>query len=189
MITFENRKNKYYQFLLRHRNLTDDTGVFVAKHSAIPHGTVIGDGTRINGKCAIKGGGKVTFGKYCAVGEDLKIISSNHDYKFVNLQYALQSRIGAKIMPLSAAVTIGNNVWIGDSVLILAGKTIGDGAVLAAGAVITKDVPAYAIVGGCPAKIIKYRFDEARIKEIEDSKWWDWPLEKMKDQIDFFQKH
>jgi acetyltransferase-like isoleucine patch superfamily enzyme len=189
MLIFQNSKFKIYNFKLRYKNLTDPTGVFIARHSHIPNGTVVGDGTRINGKCVIKGAGKVSFGKYCAIGENLRIISSNHNYSFVNLQYALQSKIGAKIAPSSAAVTIENNVWIGDSVIILPGVTIGNGAVLAAGSIVTKDVPAYAIVGGCPAKVLKFRFDETKIKEIEQSKWWDWPIEKMKDNIEFFQNN
>ena len=189
MLIFKNLTCRVLNFKLRFSNLTDATGIFVARNSRIPCGTIIGDGTRINGKCTIKGAGKVSFGKYCAIGENLRIISSNHNYNFVNLQYALQSKIGARISPISADVNIGNNVWIGDSVIILAGIKIGNGAVLAAGSIITKDIPAYGIAVGCPAKIIKYRFEESRILEIEKSKWWDWPIEKMKDNIDFFQKN
>lgn len=161
-------------------------GVFIAKNSSITSSTEIGYGTRINGKIVIKGAGKVKLGKYCAIGEDVKIISSNHDYKQINLQYALQKRIGLEINAINKDVIIGHNVWIGDSVIILSGVTIGNGAVLAAGAVVTKDVPGYAIVGGCPAKIIKFRFDENKIKEIENSAWWNWTEDEMIKKINFF---
>ena len=73
-------------------------------------------------------------------------------------------------------VKIGNDVWIGRGAFIKGGVTIGDGAVIAAHAVVTKDVPPYAIVCGVPAKIIKYRFDCETIKELLDLKWWNYDL-------------
>ena len=84
------------------------------------------------------------------------------------------------------SVTIGNDVWIGVNVVILPGVRVGDGAVLAAGAVVTKDVPAYAIVGGVPAKVIRYRFSEKMIHALLQIRWWDWPQEKIEENIEFF---
>lgn len=69
-------------------------------------------------------------------------------------------------------IIIGNDVWIGARVVILDGVKVGDGAVIATGAIVTKDVPPYAIVGGVPAKIIKYRASEEQIREYADSEWW-----------------
>lgn len=80
-------------------------------------------------------------------------------------------------------VVIGNDVWIGFNATILSGVTIGDGAVIGACAVVSKDVPPYAIVGGVPAKVIKYRFDEATIKKFLKVKWWDWDEKKIKRNI------
>ena len=71
-------------------------------------------------------------------------------------------------------VVIGNDVWIGYRAIILSGVTIGDGAVIAAGAVVTKDVPAYGIVGGNPAKLIKKRFDDETIPRLLKIAWWNW---------------
>jgi acetyltransferase-like isoleucine patch superfamily enzyme len=71
-------------------------------------------------------------------------------------------------------VVIGNDVWIGFRAIILSGVTIGDGAVIAAGAVVTKDVPAYGIVGGNPAKLIKKRFDDETIQRLLKIAWWNW---------------
>jgi acetyltransferase-like isoleucine patch superfamily enzyme len=71
-----------------------------------------------------------------------------------------------------SAVDIGNDVWIGTNAVILRGVTIGDGAIVAAGAVVTKDVPPYAVVGGVPAKITHFRFDEKIVQELLDDKWW-----------------
>ena len=75
---------------------------------------------------------------------------------------------------------IGNDVWIGSHSLLLGGIRIGDGAVIAAGAVVTHDVPDYAVVGGVPAKIIKYRFDRMTIQRLQDSKWWNLSIEEVK---------
>lgn len=75
-------------------------------------------------------------------------------------------------------VTIGNDVWIGARAMILDGVSIGDGAVIAAGAVVTKDVPPYAIIGGVPARVIKYRFSEQKIYEMLQSQWWNDPKYK-----------
>jgi virginiamycin A acetyltransferase len=76
-------------------------------------------------------------------------------------------------------IIINNDVWIGVNAFFLAGVTVGNGAVIGACSVVTKDVPPYAIVAGIPAKIIKYRFDEEIIYELEKIKWWDWPIEKI----------
>lgn len=83
-------------------------------------------------------------------------------------------------------VFIGNDVWIGANVVILPGVTVGDGAVLAAGAVVTKDVGPYEIVGGVPAKLIRKRFDDRTIEIFLQIKWWDWPVEKIEENIELF---
>lgn len=84
------------------------------------------------------------------------------------------------------AVIIGNDVWIGANVVILPGVSIGDGAIVAAGAVVTKDVKPYSIVGGVPAKIIKYRFPEKMIKMFLEVAWWEWSHEQIERNIEFF---
>lgn len=81
-------------------------------------------------------------------------------------------------------VVIGNDVWIGAYVSILPGVYIGDGAVIAAGAVVTKDVEAYAIVGGVPAETIRYRFDSGMIKKLLKVKWWEWSVEEIEKHIE-----
>lgn len=86
----------------------------------------------------------------------------------------------------NGAVTIGNDVWIGANVILLPGVTIGDGAVIAAGAVVTKDVEPYAVVGGVPARLIKYRFSEEKIRLLEEIKWWEWPKEEIERNIELF---
>ena len=83
-------------------------------------------------------------------------------------------------------IIVGHDVWIGSRSIIFEGVTIGDGAIVAAGAVVTKDVPPFAIVGGVPAKIIKYRFSPEIISRLLEIKWWDLPDEKITKCIDLF---
>ena len=78
-----------------------------------------------------------------------------------------------KVDLIKKQLLIGSDVWIGANAVILRGVTVGNGAVIAAGAVVNKDVPSYAIVGGVPAKIIKFRFNDEIIKKLKESKWYD----------------
>ena len=80
-------------------------------------------------------------------------------------------------------IVIGNDVWIGYEAVILAGVTIGDGAVIGSRALVTKDVAPYTIVGGIPAKPIRKRFSEGTIKTLLELKWWDWPKERIAQNI------
>lgn len=81
-------------------------------------------------------------------------------------------------------IIIGNDVWIGANAIVLPGVKIGDGAIVAAGAVVTKDVPDFAIVGGVPAKVINFRFSEDIIGALLKIKWWDWEIEKIENNIE-----
>jgi acetyltransferase-like isoleucine patch superfamily enzyme len=78
---------------------------------------------------------------------------------------------------------VGSDCWMCPGALIMSGVRIGDGAVVGGGAVVTKDVPPFAIVGGNPAKVIRYRFDEAQIEALLDIKWWDWPDDEVRAAI------
>jgi len=95
--------------------------------------------------------------------------------------YDCDSFIQGRLQEINNPVTIKNDVWIGANAIILRGVTIGNGAVIAAGAVVSKDVPDYAIVGGVPAKVIKYRFNEEEICILNKSEWWNWSDEKVKE--------
>jgi serine acetyltransferase len=76
-------------------------------------------------------------------------------------------------------VIIGNDVWIGMDATILSGVTVGNGAVIAAGSIVNKNIPAYAIVAGNPAKVVKYRFDQETIDKLQEMQWWDWNPDKI----------
>lgn len=127
---------------------------------------------------------KTTIGKFCSIAKGVALGPSQHPIDFLSthgFQYEKHSAGFVNenniynVSHLSKPCTIGNDVWIGRNAIIKDGITIGHGAVVGCGAVVTKDVPAYSVVVGIPAKIIKYRFDEETIKELLELKWWDYP--------------
>lgn len=118
--------------------------------------------------------GDISIGKYCQIGADVAIHTTNHPISFLS-SYISSSLFNGELSKLKEykKTIIGNDVWIGHNALIIGGVSIGDGAVIAAGAVVTKDIPPYAVVAGVPAKIIRYRYNFSVIKEIQELKWWD----------------
>lgn len=128
-------------------------------------------------------------GKYSSIGLNLKIVSATHPMNLVSTHPGFVKTANNVIWEAGSklefqeyiknpnderySVIVGNDVWIGDDVTIKGGITIGDGAIIAFGAVVTKDVPPYAVVGGVPAKIIKYRMPEGDIQRALKIKWWD----------------
>jgi Acetyltransferase (isoleucine patch superfamily) len=143
--------------------------------------SIIGDYTRIRQLSTLH---HVNIGKFCSFsrnvriglgGHPLNLISTNSIFYSEN-KTAIRNDWRCKISFNEHKPTkIGNDVWIGEFVTIVGGVNIGDGAVIATKSVVTKDVPPYAIVGGIPAKVIKYRFDEETIGALLQSKWWDLP--------------
>ncbi len=173
-------KQKAKLFYLKKNN------VKVAKGSYIHPDVNIGTGTRIN---HISHLGDCDIGKYCAIGGRLIIRSTNHHTCYLNMQSELQKKIcpETSVAGLSKGrVSIGNAVWIGDSVVILPGVKIGDGAIIGAGSIVTKSIPAYSIAAGNPAKVIKNRFSEHKTEIIKRINWWDWSYKQMKDRKEFF---
>ncbi len=155
---------------------------FIHPKSYLGRCTSIGFGTVINGPAFIasRKDAPVIIGKYCAIAYGLRIRSRNHYTGCANLQDKFQSSHGfRRLDDIRGPVIVGNNVWIGDNVIILSGVTIGDGAVIGAGSVVTKDIPAYSIAAGVPAKCIKKRFSDEIIEQLTEIKWWDWPEEKI----------
>lgn len=137
----------------------------------------------------------VSIGRYCSIGRDVQIGRQSHPIDWLSTSpftYMKSDRVlraserfsdilidtppELSIRPTSLVRTIiGNDVWIGHGAMIMPGVNVGTGSIVAAGAVVTKDVPNYAIVGGNPAKIIRYRVPEKYIERLLESKWWEYP--------------
>lgn len=121
-------------------------------------------------------GGKVTIGRYCSFASNIRYFGANHPMHYVSMSpYFYNSKFSKNVKDIERKhLMIGNDCWIGYGTIITSKcSSIGNGAVIAAGSIVTKDVPAYAVVAGSPARIIKYRFDKKIIEEIENSKWWE----------------
>jgi virginiamycin A acetyltransferase len=129
-------------------------------------------------------GGTITIGRYCQLGVDVALHATNHPISYMST-YINQNLFQGELQQLKEEnkIEIGHDVWVGHGVIVVGNVSIGNGAILAAGTVVTKDVAPYTIVAGIPAKPIRKRFSDAIINEIEDLKWWDLPeseLEKIK---------
>lgn len=138
---------------------------------------------------------KLTIGNFCSISEDVKIllggehsIDSVTTYPFDIFQSTWGNELEGSTKS-KGDIKIGNDVWIGHSSIILSGVTIGNGAVIAAGSVVVKDVPPFSIVGGNPAKVIRFRFDSKTIAEIENSKWWNWSDSKIRENLESLLSH
>lgn len=130
---------------------------------------------------------KLIIGKFCMIASDVKFImnGANHltdalsTYPFAIFGKGWERAMDGKSYPNKGDIKIGNDVWIGYNATIMAGVTIGDGAIIATNSTIVKDVEPYSIVGGNPAKEIKKRFDNSTIKKLLEIKWWNWDIEKI----------
>ena len=136
---------------------------------------------------------KLIIGKFCSIACGAKFIfnSANHSLSSLST-YPFPiffEEWDSDVKNITSAwdnkgdIIIGNDVWIGYEAIILAGVTIGDGAVIGTRAVVTKDIPPYSIVGGVPAKLIRKRFSPETIKSLLKIKWWNWPPERIKQCI------
>jgi acetyltransferase-like isoleucine patch superfamily enzyme len=125
------------------------------------------------------------IGKYSSIADSVILVGGEHRTNAVSTYPFKQLLPGAQdannISFSRGEVQIGNDVWIGYGALILSGRKIGDGAVVAAGALVSQDVPPYAIAGGNPARVIKYRFTKEQIQSMLAIAWWDCPESKIVD--------
>jgi acetyltransferase-like isoleucine patch superfamily enzyme len=133
---------------------------------------------------------RINVGNYCSIAPGSVFVVGRHLIENVSSfpfkAYFLEGGKADDETAPPQSITIGNDVWIGSRALIVANATVGHGAVIAAGAVVTKDVPPYAVVGGVPAKIIKMRFEPEQIEELLKIAWWDWPEERIRKNLDLF---
>lgn len=133
----------------------------------------------------------ISIGSFCSIAPGVRIQEYFHDYRratsyYINTHILKEST--DKDIFSKGDILIEDDVWIGANVVIMSGVKIGRGSIVGAGSIVTKDIPPYCIVGGNPAKIIKKRFTEETINELEISGWWTWSIEKIKDNQEFFNK-
>jgi len=157
-----------------------DRTIFTGKKVTIgKHSNLLGDNELV---------GPIEIGKYCAIVRGSVFQGVNHVVTRPSMQFSFYKKYNFKLLSHSdkGGITIGNDVWIGTQVIILPGVKIGDGAIIGAGSVVTKDVEPYSLTAGAPAKFKKYRFNEEIREKLLDIKWWDWSEERIQRNKSFF---
>ncbi len=190
LFKFLNRGARNLEMKIRYRNSIIDSGccattdTIIGKHTHIYENSIInhskiGDYTYISRNALIQ---NTTIGNYCSISNDLLCGLGNHPlsgFSTSPLFYKINNPLKLKIVNRNSdfqdykPIEIGNDVWIGARVVILDGVKIGNGAVIATGAVVTKDVPPYAIMGGVPAKLIRHRLSHEIQEKLSKLEWWE----------------
>ncbi|MGL3111896.1 acetyltransferase [Bradyrhizobium sp. BR 1432] len=158
------------------------------------HNAELGDFSYLGPRCMV---GDAVIGRFCAIAADVRIGAPNHPmtrpslhrFSYCPEYYVSGAARDQAFFDKRKAdrAIIGNDVWIGHGVIVLPRVTVGNGAVLAAGAVVTKDVEPYTIVGGVPAKFIRERFSRTVASRLTAIAWWDWPFETIMARLQDFQ--
>ncbi|QIK61448.1 Vat family streptogramin A O-acetyltransferase [Dysgonomonas sp. HDW5A] len=138
-------------------------------------------------------GDKLIIGKFCAIGRGVEFImnGANHQMNAITTYpFNIMGKGWDKLLmsldnlPIKGDTIVGNDVWFGQNVTVMPGVEIGNGAIIAANSVVAKNIPAYHIVGGNPAKIIRKRFDDELINYLQQLEWWNWSPEKITKNLD-----
>jgi len=157
-----NCSRSLYTFIAKRQLKTYGEGLRVNNKCVFNRNVEVGNNCNFNGFC-VSGGGKVLIGNYFHSGKECLIVTSNHNYEGELIPYDYTS--------INKTVTIGDCVWFGHRVIVVGNVNIGEGAIIAAGSVVVKDVPPLAIVGGNPARVIKYRDSEHYYKLKSEGKF------------------
>ena len=139
-------------------------------------------------------GDRLVIGKFCAIAADTRFImnGANHDMRgFSTYPFGILGQDwraawddGSVEAGFRGDTVVGSDVWFGTEAMVMPGVTIGDGAIVASRAIVSKDVPPYAIVAGNPARVVRMRFDEATVARLLKVAWWHWPIDKIMRNVD-----
>src|SRR5262245_35297993 len=151
----------------------------IGKWTKISGSLSIGYASTIGSNCQLMGG-TISIGRYCQFGPSVAVYAMNHPFTHLT-SYVNQALFEGRLKQFQhrGRVSIGHDVWLGHGAIILPEVTIGNGAIVGAGAVVTRDVPEFTVVAGNPARILKKRFADETIELINQIKWWDLPAERL----------
>ena len=209
------KKAKKYIVLRRKIRLAKKNDSIVHRSNHLDAKTLIGSGSRIMqnniicsttiGNCTTIGRNNVlnnvSIGSFCSIGSNVFVLDSRHPmyapfvssspcfYKSLFPMPLIKSNYEFKEKShnqFGVSAQIGNDVWIGTNVIIIGNITIGDGAVIGAGSVVTKNVDPYSVVVGNPARKVKERYDSCIIEKLLKIKWWEWPIETIRERKEDF---
>jgi virginiamycin A acetyltransferase len=175
-----------------HGSVSIGEGAYVFKSVISGNNIQIGKYTSINGPntTIYSEVNAISIGNFCSIARNVDIQEWNHPIHTLSTCMMNNKLMGGNIreeMESKGAIKIGHDVWIGAQAVILSGATIGDGAIIGANAVVAGNIPPYAIAVGNPAKVIRYRFNEETIAQLLKIEWWNWEIEKIKNNIHLFQ--
>ncbi|MCT2347599.1 CatB-related O-acetyltransferase [Niallia taxi] len=172
------------------KNVMIGSNCLISNNVLVGPSVKIGDYSYVNSETKVFSG---SIGKFCSISYGCQIGMSEHPTNYMSTSPYIYGENNIFNIPsyfddIHSPPVIGNDVWIGVNAVILQGVKIGDGAIIAAGAVVNKDVPSYSIVGGIPANKIKDRYDEDTIETLLNLKWWDLPKEEILKLQNIFSK-
>jgi virginiamycin A acetyltransferase len=211
--------NKFLFIIENHNRIKVSDKSFIHPHAIlkgvrISGNVIIADGCKISNGVTIDAGSTVTIGRYtslngpnmdikslinpvnigsfCSIARNVSIQEFNHNYDNLTTYHINQNLFKSgrlKDVHSKGSIDIGNDVWIGTQCVISSGAKIGSGAIIAANSFVIGEIPPFAIAGGSPAKILKYRFDDKTIQRIQDLNWWNWSIEKIKSNKYLFENN